>query len=188
VVSWTKGDEEWSNVFHATKTDYTLTDQQSLAAAIDGYHLLANLSRISTAVTYKSTNVYDLRDPGGAIVLNNTNTRIGGNGSEAHAVNLACVVTVRTATRGRSGRGRVYIGGMAENDMDQGSFNAQAAAFALNYVTGIKTAIENAGWTFVIVSRQQNDVTLNPPVARPVTSLIVRSNRPGTQRRRVDRP
>lgn len=187
VVNWRFGTEDWANVFHATKTDYSLADQEALADAVDLSLSLMATNVFGEGVQYRNTTVYDMRSVGGAIVVNDDGTYSSTGAPAVMPTSDAVVVTLRTATRGRSGRGRVYVAGWQEGHWDNGAFNATATAHAMAYVGAVKAGIENSGFAMVIVSRQQNGVVLPTPATRPVTGYEVRSGRPGIQRRRVDR-
>ena len=93
--------------------------------------------------------------------------------------NVACVVTWRTATGGRSARGRNYFGPVAESVYTNGIIDS-------SFVTLMQTGVDNfidiyglAGsdtdWNFVVWSQLQT-------VARVVTAGIVRA--PGRSQRR----
>lgn len=188
VVTYAKGTEEWSNVYHATKTDFVRADMEALAAAVDAIFTSTVLDTFSSDVRYQVTTVYDIRTLTGEIVFDNSHTGPGTASFDVVPINTAVVVTLRTATRGRTGRGRSYIAGYSEGGIEDGEWNATTLAQALNLVLDIKAAIESAGWTMVIRSIQTDGIENNPAVTRPVTQVAVRGGKVGTQRRRVDRP
>lgn len=178
---------DFGNVLHFTKTNFVEADMLALAAAIDGEmnHLLPQLS---SSCTYLDTTVYDIRTVGGGLVVDNSSTANGSIVDQPMAPQVAMVLTLRTATRGRSGRGRVYIGGWPENNFESLAFSAAAIAAAGAWAAALEAAINAAGWVWVIRSIQQDGVALNPAATRPVTSYEVRNNKAATQRRRQDRP
>jgi hypothetical protein len=186
-VTFQRGDEVYSNVYHATLNDYSEADQQDLADAIDAIHTVAGMALFGDDITYVGTTVYDVRSVGGGIKFQNANTRVGGTSGDTMPLNVAVVVTHRTATRGRSGRGRTYVAGLPRGAWITTGFSSTLISDVENYVEAIRAAIVAEGWEFVIRSAQQNGVVLNPAVARPVTEVTIRNAEPGTQRRRVDR-
>ena len=187
VVNWTKGGENFSYVFYATKDGFDYTAMTQLADAVDAVHNSTRKAYFAAQVTYNNTTVYDARESDGAIVTNVDGYGAGTGASELMAISLAVCVTLRTADRGRSARGRKYITGFGEGNNNNGEWSSTAAANALAYVAAIIDAIESVGWTPVIRSIQQDGQTVNPAATRAIVSYSVRSTKVTTQRRRVDR-
>lgn len=188
LVLFSHGFETFSNQFYFTKDAFSTADMEALAAAIDLSVGDVHMPNISSGVQYINTTVYDARSIGGEIVLDNTSNTVGGAEGDPLSSALAVVVTLRTATRGRSGRGRVYMGGLTEGEMLNGIFTATGISVATGYVANIEAAAAAIGWTYVLRSTQQDGNVLNPAVMRPITGWEVRAGLPGLQRRRVDRP
>lgn len=188
VVNYTKGTETFSLVFYATKAGYDLTAQQQLADAVDNVHNVTWKAQLGSQITYQSTQVYDARESDGAIVTSNAHTGPGTAATETLPINLAVCVTLRTAGRGRSSRGRKYVSGSTEGNIENGVWKGTWVASALGYITNIHNAIGDAGWQHVIRSIQQDKQPVNPAATRAVTFMSVRSSMVATQRRRVDRP
>lgn len=188
VVNYTKGTETFSYVFYATKAGFDLTAQQELADAVDLVHVSTWKANLGSQISYLNTQVYDARESDGAIVVSNDHTGPGTAATETLPLNVAVCVTLRTAGRGRSSRGRKYITGTTEGNLENGVWKSTWSAAALGYVNAIHGAIGDAGWQHVIRSIQQDKQTVNPAATRAVTSLSTRNNLVATQRRRVDRP
>lgn len=187
VLKWQGGGFDYSNVVHCTKTGFTTNDLQDLADDVStwvGSNMLAN---IPDGIRWVGVDAYDMRTESGAMVSSTQSGGVGQQATEELPVSNAIVVTLRTAQRGRSGRGRLYVTFYDESDIDSGVFGQGAINLAGSYVAGVKGAIENAGWVLVIRSTQQGGVVLTTGVTIPVTSYEVRSGVPGTQRRRLDR-
>lgn len=187
-VGFSQAGQTFSNGFWCTKTSYTLTDQQNLAAAVDAAVDASVLTGLSNEVTYVNTKVYDMRTETGAIVVNSDNTGVGTITASPAPIGLACVVTIYSAARGKSGRGRLYISGLTEDALEDGQWLQTAADGCEAFVAAYKAAIESAGFTYVVCSRFTAGAARTHAVAYPVTSYLVRSNIPGAQRRRFDRP
>ena len=188
VIKFAAFTQEFSNVLHFTKTEYTDTDMAALADALDAAVVSALKSSLATAVAYSGVDVYDIRTVGGNVVYNTDGIGTGSDTAEPLPVNLAIVVTLRTQTRGRSGRGRVYVGGFSEDKFDGEVWSAGAETAAEAYIQACKTNAETAGWGFALRSIQQDQVKFDTAVMRPITSFGVRNRLPATQRRRIDRP
>lgn len=188
VVRFGIGAEEWSNVFHFTKNGFTEADMQSLADDIDDYVGNYWLASMSNGCGYIATDVYDIRTSTGPIVSANAESGPGTVSDEEESIGLAVVVTLRTATRGRTGRGRKYVAGFGAGNITDGSWTESTATDAKAFVDNVAATGVSAGWTHVIRCIQVDGVPLTEAVTRPVTSTEVRSLKPGTQRRRIDRP
>lgn len=188
VVRFTKGSEGYSNVFHFEKPSFTLTDMENLAAAVDAIVGGSYMSIWNNHISYVATDVYDIRTSTGQIVTESTTGAPGTVAGEGLPTNLAVVVTLRTATRGRTGRGRVYVAGFSESNLDEGVFNSGTLPQAKSYVDNVIAEGLAVGWVCGVRSIQTDGVINNPALMRPVTDTEVRSGIPGTQRRRLDRP
>lgn len=188
VMNWAKGTETFSYVFYATKAGYDLTAQQQLADAVDLAVNSVWKAQMGSQVSYVNTTVYDARESDGPIVMQNAHAGPGTASTETLPINLAVCVTIRTAGRGRSSRGRKYVSGFTEGAITNGVWQAGQTANALNFMYAVHTAIGDAGWQHVIRSIQQDGQPVNPAATRAVTTMTVRGAMVATQRRRVDRP
>lgn len=97
--------------------------------------------------------------------------------------NTAAVVSHRTASRGRSGRGRNYIPGLTENNVQDGLLQAATVTALLADWASIVSAVALVGWDLVVAQRFADGVQLTTGVTRDVTSELM-STSLGTQRRR----
>lgn len=96
----------------------------------------------------------------------------GGIAGEAAPNNVACCVSFRTSARGRSYRGRNYIPGIPNTVID---LNAMDPAF-LSSISGtyslmIGAGTFEAGWQWVVLSRQTGGVPRANGIGSPVTSV-----------------
>jgi hypothetical protein len=170
-----------------TKDTFSTTDQEALADLVDAATTSVLKPRMSSEISYYRVTVYDMRTETGAIVVNND-----GNGACAISnppayINSACVLTLYTANRGRSGRGRLYFGGFSVGDTENGHWKAQIRTDCEGFYDTLNTAALAAGWTPVVVSRYTAGGPRPSGLAQPVTEWSVRSLLMGTQRRRIDR-
>lgn len=187
VIKFALGAQSMSIVEHFTKADFTTSDMQDLVDDLDTATSTNWKNRISDSCSYVGVDGYDIRSSAGEVVTANAGAGIGGQQQQPLPAGVALLVTLRTAFRGRAGRGRVYLPGLTETESDAGVFTAGAIANAGTYISALQAAATNLGWTHVIVSRQLDGVALNPPATRTVTSYEVRSGLPAYQRRRTDR-
>jgi len=101
------------------------------------------------------------------------------------ALNAPMCVSLRTQKRGRSYRGRVYVSGIVQANMNDavlwgsGAVTAFPAAFAT-----LQTSLDTAGFDVVVASKQHNLVTTNPAETNEVIAFTA-DNKIDSQRRRL---
>lgn len=188
LIQFSQYGQDFSNSFWFVKDGYSSGDLTTLADDLDAFFTTNYKSYFSNEVNYLGVSVYDMRTDGGQVVFNNDGAGLCTLAGTPSPVGLACVVTRYSATRGKSGRGRVYVSGLPEAQLEDGIWLQAAADAALNYVSNMKNTPLTKGWTEVIASRHHNGAPRAEAVTYPVTSRQVRSLIPGTQRRRFDRP
>lgn len=188
VVTWQVGTESFSNTLGFVMPSFTLTDQEALASTLDASWGDAIRAYQSTDCFYVGTTVYDMRSSSAPIVLDNTHAAAGLTGGEALPVGLSLVLTHYTAKRGRTGRGRTYLSGFTEGQLEDGEWATLLATNVETTFATLKSQLQAVGWTPVVISRQENGVPRSVAVTTPIIQSAVRNNRPGYQRRRTDRP
>jgi hypothetical protein len=104
--------------------------------------------------------------------------------NEAVPNQVALVVSLRTAQIGRSFRGRVYLPGLADNQVIGSNVSGVTAAAFKSTIDGLFTNLTVVGAIPVVVSRFANKVPRVTAVATPIITTLV-STRVDTQRRRL---
>lgn len=100
-----------------------------------------------------------------------TNGSVSGGGAP---LGTAVVVSGRTAKRGRSYRGRSYIGGIAKSDISTPTTALTALGTALaNAFASLKSTLDGHGLDIVVASRQHNGSVTSPADMNEVTSFVV---------------
>jgi len=188
VVRFSGGDMIFTNGFYFVKQNFSESDQDALADTVDTRFGAPMKTIMSNECAYEVTTCYDMRTSTGRVVQNADGAGTGTQTDDSLPLMSAMVVTLRTAERGRSARGRLYIGGLGEANFDGGQYSLAAKNAVLGNLSVLKSYALDLGWTWVVASRQQDGVPLTAMVGRPITSQEMRNYRPGSQRRRVDRP
>lgn len=100
-------------------------------------------------------------------------------------MNAAVVVSLRTAKRGRSYRGRYYIGAipLAQSASAIDVNGSYATALGADFVT-LAASLDAAGFDIVVASRQHNGVVTNPAETNEVIAFVI-NNQFDSQRRRL---
>jgi hypothetical protein len=114
-----------------------------------------------------------------------TGTHDGTQAGSAVPNNVAMSVTLKTAKRGRSYRGRNYIGGLPAAALTNPTFwNPTIIAATEAIWVALGQAFSDAGFTHVVLSRQENSTRRTVGVPTPIQQYIPRSP-VATMRRRV---
>lgn len=101
------------------------------------------------------------------------------------SANAAVCITLHTAHRGRSGRGRIYLGGLGASVMENGnSITAAWKALADGYFENLLSDLDGGAWTWVVVSHYTGKAARQAGLAQPITAVQVRP-RLDSQRRRL---
>lgn len=145
------------------------------------------LPQLSNNLTFLRVEAKNLSiESGGEAVYNAATGVIGGSPDASEPGNVAFCVTLRTASSGRSYRGRKYFSGIA---VSQRVGNTVLPAYgnalrdALNTLITVLAAVEKV---LVIVSRIQDHVALTTAVATPVTAAVATNFDTDSQRRRLN--
>lgn len=105
--------------------------------------------------------------------------------AESMPGNVAFCLTKRTASIGRSARGRWYAVGLAESTVNVNNLSVvDASAFAVR-VHNLFVAAPPTGWEGVVVSYQHNGLPLVTATIYPIISVIARDTIVDSQRRRL---
>lgn len=185
-------------IVYAVKLESGLTPVQVANAAHDAWGDFP-IGWQSSTVTLSQTLVKFGPDETGADGTSTDAARVGAAGGASTAPNISTLVTKRTLLGGRRGKGRLYMPGLVEANVDQ------AGLLLGTYVTGLQTTMDS--WladlstrtiplyleheptsTWIIVDgRPRRFPSLVPaPAPTAVVSLAV-SPTAATQRRRMRR-
>jgi len=148
----------------------TPTNIAQLADAMDDW-AAANLAlKLSEDWSYTRVVAFDLTAADGPIAVA-SNPTTGAIASEAAPNNVAACISLRTAQRGRSGRGRNFIPGVPGNAVTLNTLSGPFMAdIILAYENLIGAGTFLAGWQQVIVSRQTGGALRPTGLAIPVVS------------------
>lgn len=174
----------------------TEIDSVSLGALLDAVHLwwssdIAPLTSSRVEVTeYVGTD--QTTATAIQVSLPGDVTDVGGNTPNAMPLGTTFVVSFRTNLRGRSFRGRNYVVGLTEDQVDGNSLEAGVGELwraAYENLIGVAAGVD---WSWVVASRFSG-VSGSPPtptprvagLTTPVTSVVVVDDFIDSQRRRL---
>jgi hypothetical protein len=147
------------------------------------------LNEVYSTTTTSRLEVEDVK-PGTLATYVRTYSPVAGSAvsGESAPPQCAVVLSMRTALKGRSYRGRVYIPGLAETSQNAGQIAsagiAAYAAMATQLLAVFGPAGSNGDWRLAVISRYANKLKRLQPVATQVTSITA-DQTIRTQRRRV---
>jgi len=188
VIKYTVNGKEWTNNLWFTKPDYDANDLTVLGQILDTSYAAQVKELLSNQAAYVRVKMYDMRVLDGETLVFATAAGAGTQTGEAMSAAMALCLTLYTADRGRSARGRIYIAGSGTDKFATGAYDSAHAAAHVDLLTDIFEAVAVEGWTPVIASGQHNGVVLTTLAPRPITLVYCRSLLPANQRRRVGRP
>lgn len=178
--------QTWSNTLWFEAVGATGADMVTLANDLVFWWSEYVNDYIVENVTLEGVTVYDMSSPTAPKVESSSTPPSGSVVAESSPLNVAAIITFYTLTRGRSGRGRNYVAGTGINvqdptTIDQVTLNGLVSAYGI-LISGLASI-----FTWCVCQRYENNAPLVAGVLRPITTVAGRSNKWGTQRRRVTR-
>jgi len=189
VVSQTLLGQPVVNVFGfklAAGGNYTVTTLTNLANVFLATYPVAFSTSLSDQLDLLEIRATDLSSASGPVVsLSPATPALGVLTSPPLPGMNAIVLTHRTASRGRSFRGRTYFSGLVEedvigNDVVAGRVSTLLSAWG---VVSVEAAAE--GHIFSVISRYENNLPRTTGLATTVTTSAFRNTRIDSQRRRT---
>ena len=179
-INYVQGESALANVFTVFST--SATTATDVATHVQGAWFLTNsiADQQSDIITYNILSVTPL-DGTSLPLLVDISSQSGGAAGGVASVQASMVITLRTGSRGRSARGRMYVGGILA-----ASLNADATRWDTSPVNNMDTAMTHFtadllshDLTLAVLSRKLGEANL-------VNGWRVNSYL-GTQRRRSER-
>lgn len=179
--------QEVENVLHfATPGVPTLTELADVAEGVEDWWITNMVTSVPSTVVFREVYATDQTSATGASF-----TAAGGNGtagtagSPAMPNNVTIAMSLRTAFRGRSYRGRIYHIGLTEasivdNELTSGAVTALNGIYAL-----LLNSASFGGAELAVASRYLNNAPRVIGVATPVISILLADPVVDSQRRRL---
>lgn len=141
---------------------------------------------LSDQYVAKEVHVIDLTSSSGATATDTTLAGSAGDLSgQALPGNIAFCVSLRTALRGRSFRGRVYYAGLVEPDVTGNLVAAARITTLVDGTNGIRTDMATAGFQQVVVSLRTGGAPRTEGEPTVITTALAVRSIVSTQRRRL---
>ncbi|MFY7869247.1 MAG: hypothetical protein ACOVQN_07070 [Exiguobacterium sp.] len=181
--------QKTNNVLHFRATDLLLGSETTLAQGVLDCvknSLLPGISVDWKVLRVRARKIYPTA--GLEYVVDGGGINAGSAGGSLPSFNAA-IISLRTATGGRSGKGRMYIAGLPTNGEDKSKlsalFTSVLASFITCMVSKFITAPLTSGFNWGIVSRKKQIAAPNDPSQwfMPVTQAVINTD-VGTMRSR----
>lgn len=168
------------------KAGATPTDFQLIADSIGTEYAAVLMPQMSNDLIQGETTVYDMATETSPVYTSiNGSGTVGGAPQDSTPNNATFLISHRTLTRGRSGRGRTYAPGLSETNVVDGQISTgRVASLLTEWLTFIINVESTTSANFVIAQRFSGGVQLVTGITHSVTTEIV-PRRVASQRRRT---
>lgn len=149
-------------------------DVTDVANFVKSWAASSLMPNLCTAAALTRVTAYDMTSSTGEVVVLTAGLPVSGTvPDQSIDIGSALDVSFRTANRGRSGRGRNYVPGIAMGDRANAAqfLLARTNDIAADYVA-LNTALVTPGFAHTVASEQLDGVVRNPAVMQAVTSYI----------------
>jgi len=109
----------------------------------------------------------------------------GSSAGESLPNNVTYCISFITNARGRSFRGRNYVPGLGNGQVDGNNIVSTTRTALLAYYSTLKAAVSELSWEMVVVSRFEDGVARTTGVTTPITTFTTFDTVVDSQRRRL---
>jgi len=176
------------NVYHFQRSsDIDQEGLDALTYTMNAYVLSTLAPDYPDALSVNEVYAADLTTPDGLQSTNANDMPVtGGLTDDAMPPNVTLCISLRTAFRGRSRRGRHYWLGLTKPSVDNKLVTSTATAVLLADLQGLVGANALlAGWTWGVLSRWQDKELRDEALFTPITAITVVDRRVDSQRGRL---
>jgi hypothetical protein len=190
ILEYEDGAGSWTNTLWFEDLLGPPADFQALADFLLSWSGTNIMPYLSNRVTLTKVTVYDMSIQLGQIYVSAGAPVVGGIDDYEAPRSVALVMTFYSAVRGRSGRGRNYIAGFADTQVDEDAVTdaTARAALELAYTDLIQDVQTGPGFTWVVASKVGAGVPRPEILGFDILTVNIRSALLGSQRRRIPRP
>lgn len=164
-------------------TTTEMTDLAALLATNFQDNVRANMP---TSLTLREIYVTDLTsDTAPTVTYTGILPLTGSDGQPAMPNSVTLCISFRTNGRGRSSRGRNYLLGITENEVDNNFVSSTFYGPWETFYTDVLGIAAGEVWTWVVLSRYANNAPRVAGLAQPVTDFVIVDTVVDNQRRRL---
>lgn len=178
----------WVNTVYArSPLPYDAAAIDDLADAVELWAETGVIEQLSTGAAYTGLEVRGLSNEFDITATRTPVPQVAGLvNAPVLPVNVAFVVKFDAGLTGRSTRGRNYVGGLADTDVDSRLIGAVRADAIVDKYETLKATIFAAGWSMVIVSRYHNGAKRITAETFPVVNISYTDLQVDTRRSRLN--
>jgi hypothetical protein len=159
---------------------------QQTASGVEGWFVAELLPLLSNQYIFREVYAVSLDTETGPTATSNTSAgTVGGTPGDALPGSVALCVSFRTASRGRSFRGRNYVCGLVEPNVSGNGVAAPWAASVIGAYEGLLVLSEYVNGPWVVVSRYTNKQPRSLGIATQITDVVLVDTSVDSQRRRL---
>lgn len=171
---FTSAAQKWQFCLTLRKSTGAPTDTDLQTAADDGQAWWTNTlkAKIAQDTTLSEVVATDLTAQGAPQKRNVVGTA-GSAAESSPPLNVAMCVGLRTAKRGRSYRGRVYLSGLRLSKVESiNTYNAAETAALIGAFVTLAATLDGHAFDVVVASKSHNKVVSNPAEVNEVTTFV----------------
>lgn len=184
---FTTAGQQWQFCLNLRKSAGAPTAQDLIDAAEGGHDWWTSYLKgfLDSTTTLRQVRATDMTAQGAAEYIDAVNEAATGGTNVPLPIGTAQCVSLRTDKRGRSYRGRVYMGGLTQGyRLDAANMTSAGISALLGHFVALSLWLDGIGYDTIVASRQHNGVITNPAEVNEVTSYTVDSKF-DSQRRRL---
>lgn len=179
--------QDCQNVFDYQKIDpgpITAALLDTLAQDVFEIWQQGVVQNVSSEYVISGATAIDLGEQFGAFGQYTTTPQVGAVNNPVGSNATSFCIKLATPLRGRSYRGRKYIGGIAGSDVNDSLISSTRATALLSGVGALNSLTNVPGWQMCVVSYQINNAPRSVAASTPVTSISYTTLATTSQRRR----
>lgn len=167
------GQQVHNVIWCSRASDWTAEQREDLAEAIKDWWDVTMKAYFASAIALNTITVVNQESANAPSSVLVVSPPIAGTPTAGSLPNNASMcVTLRTALRGRNYRGRMYLAGNTNTQIDSSiTFVLSTVTNILNGLIALKTAIEALGAVWVVVSKYLNHSPRAAGLKTPITAL-----------------
>jgi len=150
----------------------TPTDLATLTTEGEAWWNATLDSNLNNNTQLRQVRATDQQTEGGPVDIEIVGTN-GTGGGTLMSLGSPLVISLRTAKRGRSYRGRVYLSGIPQvNLVSEVDFGATPVGVYTAAFATLQASLDTAGFDVVVASKQHNLVETNPAETNEVIAIV----------------
>lgn len=192
IIMATSGTTNWgptqNNMAFEFGAGYDTSDLQNLSDELSTFWASEIMPLLSADVKLTEVHVRGLaNDPDVEAFATASIPTTGGIGSNVLPASVAACLRLTSGFIGRSTRGRLYLAGLSDADVNDDDIAGATRALLVNAFANLLPGYLTAGKTWVIVSRFHDNAQRAFGLTYPITGVSFSSPQVATQKRRLHR-